>query len=295
MLPPLPVPPLAWLEQLHIQQRREEMEPQKRPIRALERWAEEHGQPGEFGALALWHLSGAAFKGIRAFYLACTALAREEAAPFLLSCFFYDEAFWSLHVGVTLGARHIDPSDLVEDLPPPLRRRLRDDVDACAELGNHWIDCSDHLAGMAKVIDGKSLTRAESNDFFDGADAMLTSAAASLLSGEPNAKAAEQARFAIESSLKGLAIEKGVLTEKTAREKIKHHLDKLLVCCQPLLDPADHLRLDAARAHFPDVSARYANRKLPRKRLWTCYTQACHSMAAALRILGGSYIHPPPP
>ena len=295
MLPPLPVPPPAWLEQLHLQQRRAEMEPQERPVRALERWAEEHGQPGEFGALALWHLGGDAFKAIRGFYLACTALAREEAAPFLLSCFFYDEAFWPLHIGIAYGAGHMDPSNLVKELPPPLRRRLQGDPDACVELGNHWIDCSDHLVGMAKIVGDGHLSQAEAKDFFDGADAMLISAATSLLSGEPNAKAAEHARFAFESSLKGLAIEKGVLTEKTAREKISHQLDKLLGCCQPLLDPADYLRLDAARVRFPGVSARYANRKLPRKQLWTCYTLACHAMAVALRILGGPFIHPSSP
>lgn len=292
MLPPLPVPPLAWLEQLHTEQRRARMEPQERPIRALERWAQTHGQPGEFGALVLWHLGGAAFEAIRAFYLACTALAREEAAPFLMSCFFYDEAFWPLHVGVALGAGQIDPTELVKELPISLRRRLRGDMNACTELGNHWIECSDYLAGMAKIVGGGNLSSAEAKDFFDGADAMLISAAASLLSGEPNAKAAEHARFAFESSLKGFAIEKGVLTAKSAREKISHHLDKLLVCCQPLLDPSDYQRMDAVRAHFPAVSARYANRKLPRRQLWNCYTETCHVLAVVLRSLGGAHLHP---
>ena len=104
----------------------------------MELWADAHGHPGEFGALVLWHLGGAAFEAVRAFYLACTALAREEGAPLLLSCFFYDEAFWPLHIGIACGAGDIDPDDLVKELPPPLRRRLRGDADACAELGNHW-------------------------------------------------------------------------------------------------------------------------------------------------------------
>ena len=156
------------------------------------------------------------------------------------------------------------------------------------ELDAHWFDCADHLAGMSGVVDRGSLANSLATNFLDGADAMLDSAAATLLSGQPNAKAAEHARFAFESALKALVAKRENLTSDVKFcDKISHRLDKLLLRCQPLLDAREHQRLDATRTHFPAVSARYATQSLPRRQLWTCYAEARHATATVLRALGG--------
>ena len=264
------------------------MEAAERPIRALEQWAAEHGQPQTLGELVLPHFGGPAWAAIRRFYRENTALARHEAAPFLGSCFFYDAAFWPLHVPVIYGQMTVDPIRFVKDMPPAVFRHLGYDSTARNRLDAHWFDCYGYLSGMSVVVDKGSLGNTLAENFLHGADAMLDSAVASLLTGKPNAKAAEHSRFAFESALKALVAKReNVTNDDEFRKKISHFLDRLLLRCQPYLDSTEHQRLTAASTHYPDVKARYANQPLTGQVLWTCYAEARHASTVVLRALGG--------
>jgi hypothetical protein len=125
MLPPLPNPPENWLRSLNERYRRQDMPPAERPIRAIEEWAILHGQPGDFGRLALSHLGGEAWKTIDKFFCLHTKLGRERIQPLSRSVWFYDASFYEVKLFVILGGdgpvSTINPfKPLEEAMPRPL-------------------------------------------------------------------------------------------------------------------------------------------------------------------------------
>lgn len=128
MLPPLPIPPGSWLAAANARLRQAKIEPRAREFKAFEEWAAAHGQAGQFGAAAPSQFGTPAWEATHAFFRDHTGAGRENAAPFLLTCFFYDEAFWPLHVGLVLGRRVVDPFLYLKEVPESVLHLLGQDA-----------------------------------------------------------------------------------------------------------------------------------------------------------------------
>lgn len=112
----------------------------------------------------------------------------------------------------------------------------------------------------------------------------------SLLAAPPNQKAAELARDAFESTIKGFAVGTVSLTAESARKKIGHDLTILVQECAAAVPASGRDRINGAAALYPRVGARCERRALPTRRLWECYCEAQRAMAISLRILEGEAI-----
>lgn len=287
MLPPLPIPSNEWLVTFNDKCRMLEIPSGERPFRTLEKWAQQNGQKAPIFDLLLSHLATPAFNAIYAFFRANTSLGRDHSAPFRQTCFLYDTAFWPVIVPVVYGHRVVDPIRFVVGMPAAVFRDLGFNSTVRDELDAHWFDCSHHM-NNSRLIESEELPEL-ARSFLAGGEKSLLAAADSLLALPPNPKAAELARDAFESTLKGLAVEKTGLTLEDAKE-IRHRLRKLVARCAPAVHSSERARLEQACSLYPDIAARYEKTALPAKRLWGCYREAQHAMAISLRIIAGEAI-----
>ena len=287
ILPALPIPSEEWLTTFNDECRKREVPSGERPFRALEQWAKENGQSAPLFDLLLSHLATPAFNAIYTFFKANTSLGRDQVAPFRQTVFFYDTALWPVIVPVIYGHCVIDPIRFVVGMPAALFRDLGFNSGARDDLDAHWFDCS-HQMNNSRLIDSDELPEL-ARSFLAGGEKSLFAAADSLLALPPNPKAAELARDAFESTLKGFAVVKTGLTLDGAKE-IRHKLPKLVARCVPALPASERARLEQACSLYPDIAARYEKTALPARRLWDCYAEAQHAMAVALRIISGEVI-----
>ena len=287
MFQPLPIPPEEWLVAFNADCRKRDMPAGERPFRALEAWAKHNGENASPFDLLLAHLSSPAFTAIYAFFKANTSLGREHSAPFRQTCFLYDTAFWPVIVPLIYGHVAVDPIRFVVGMPPAVFRDLGFNSSARDKLDAHWFDCLHHVNNH-RLIDSDELPEI-ARDFLAGGEKGLLAAVESLLAVPPNQKAAELARDAFESTLKGFAVVKTGLTLAEAKD-IRHNLPKLVHRCGPQLPATERERLEKACLLYPQVGVRYEKGAAVLKRLWDCYREAQHAMALSLRIIAGDVI-----
>jgi hypothetical protein len=299
ILPPLPKPPENWLNSLNERYRQQDLPPAERPIRAIEEWARLHGQPPEFGRLALSHLGGEAWSVIDRFFCLQTKLGRERIQPLSRSAWFYDASFYEVKLFVILGGNGptstINPfKPLEEAMPSPLLWAFSRDEPAVKAYLEHLSNALDSFASSDTIR--QNLQEPLAREFLGAAETHLDSAVTGLRDTPPNPQAVGHARLAFETSLKALLSEKAGLTRKEAK-KISHHLHELFhakaMCCAHLIPTADLARLrnaagDSAQAHclFPMHDAHYGSATFPPRRLWECYATSRHAFATVLRALG---------
>jgi hypothetical protein len=299
---PLPVPSENWLRSLNERYRRQDMPPAERPIRAIEEWAALHGQPADFGRLALSHLGGEAWKAIDAFFCLQTKLGRERIQPLSRSVWFYDASFYEVKVFVILGG--IGPVSasnpfkcLEETMPKPLLWAFSHDEPRVQEYLEHLSNALDSFTCSDTIMQNSKEPLAR--EFLRAAETHLDSTVTGLLDTHPNPQAAGHARLAFETSLKALSAEKAGLTKEEAKKTISHRLDKLfdtrVIRCAHLIPAADLARLENAakdsattQCLFPKLDAHYDSVTFARRRLWECYATAQHAFATVLRALGAS-------
>jgi hypothetical protein len=301
LLPSLQIPEEAWLRSLNERYRQSDMAPEERPIRAMEEWAARHGQPADFGALALSHLGGPAWTAIDAFFRAHTKLGQERRQPLAQSVWFYDGSFYPINLIVILGGpapvSQINPFRLVADsMPNSLLHDFSRDEAKVQEYLEHLSNALDSFASSDRII--RELKSSLARDFLGDAITQLDSAATGLLDTPPNSHAAGHARLGFETALKGFLAEKAGLTKEEAERKVRHRLDILwqkLVAAPPFIHRADltaikNAAIDSANAQniFPKHDAHYDSPTFPNQRLWECYRIAQHTLAAVLRAFGAS-------
>jgi hypothetical protein len=299
-LSPLPIPPESWLHSLNERYRSQHMLPAERPIRATEEWAALHGQPGDFGRLALSHLGGEAWKAIDAFFCLNTKLGCERIQPLSRSVWFYDVSFYEVKLFAILGGggpvSTINPFKCLEEtMPHPLLWAFSHDEPKVQEYLEHLSNALDSfVCGDAITQD---LKEPLAREFLGAAATHLDSTVTGLLDTHPNSQTVGHARLAFETSLKALSAEKAGLTKAEAKRKISHCLNKLfetrVIHCAHLIPPADFTRIEQAardsvktQCLFPRHDAHYDSVTFARRRLWECYAAAQHAFATALRALG---------
>lgn len=179
MLPPLPIPPQNWLRSLNERYRKQDMPPAERPIRATEEWVMLHGQPGDFGRLAVSHLGGEAWATIDKFFCLNTKLDRERNQPLSRSVWFYDASFYEVKLFVMLGGggpvSTINPfKPLEEAMPRPLLWAFsRDEPEVKAYL-EHLSNALDSFANSDTIR--QNLKEPLAKEFLGAAETHLDSA-----------------------------------------------------------------------------------------------------------------------
>jgi hypothetical protein len=268
----------------------------------MEEWAVLHGQPGDFGRLALSHLGGEAWKATDAFFCLHTKLGRERIQPLSRAVWFYDVSFYEVRLFVILGGTGpvstINPFKCLEEtMPKPLLWAFSRDESQVQNYLEHLSNALDSFACGDAIR--QNLKEPLAKEFLGAAETHLDSTVTCLLDTHPNPQAVGHARLAFETSLKALSAEKAGLTKEEAKKTISHRLDRLfdtrVVHCAHLIPAADFVRLksaatDSAKAQclFPTHDAHYGSATFPPRRLWECYATAQHAFATALRALGAS-------
>ena len=280
----IPVPTDNWLHEFNERCRLEGVEPAARPLRAFRTWVKENNLQFDFGLLGVGHLDTPAWAKVFSFFQTHTSVGRENRAPLERTCFFYEQAFWEVHIPIICGAPLVDPIRFVADMPTTTLTALATDSKSRDELDEHWIECAKCVSGLHSIDLGCPCLPFAAQ-LLSASGRHLRATVDSLLTIPPNSKSAEYSRMAFECALKGLAAGEDGMVEAEAIA-IRHDLRKLVKRCAQLIDPKEKQRLDAARKVYPKISARYDNISLRSSLLWNCYFEARHALALAFSTVG---------
>ena len=217
---------------------------------------------------------------ISAWFRANTNPAAGKTGPMATAAFFHDASFWEMTIPFGYGTPSLNPLDMLR-MPASVKQRFCADRNEMYIYLKYFADTYDYYYTVDDVLPTLS-GRAFLAGFIGAGREHITQAAALLLGRQPNPKAAEAARFALEMFLKTCLIANAGFGENELKV-YSHRLDRLLAKCLEL-DPKSELRLlEAKLALYPDVGARYRIDTIAAKDLWAIYFAAQNAGTVVLR------------
>ncbi|HEY9820545.1 MAG TPA: hypothetical protein V6D35_07160, partial [Candidatus Sericytochromatia bacterium] len=137
-----------------------------------------------------------------------------------------------------------------------------------------WVDCLDYAYGFDEILKLKSFNELASN-FIRSADKELQATVSLLLEDNPQPKAIETARMAVEMFLKAiLIINDNSWDEKKLKNKIGHDLIKAIDYCVSVTGSKELQNLRSRMSFFPPVDDRYKGKARKNADLWQGYALA---------------------
>jgi len=136
-----------------------------------------------------------------------------------------------------------------------------------------WVDCLDYAYGYDDIFKLKSFNELATN-FIRSAHKELEATVSLLLEDNPQSKAIETARMAVEMFLKAILIIEDSWDEDKLRKKISHDLSKAIEYCINVTGSKELQNLKSLLSVFPAVGERYEGKSRKTAELWQGYTLA---------------------
>lgn len=267
-----------WLEIVNEKFSKDDIPHKQRPWLACSEWSKYTGIP--------ILINDEIVKRIFSWFEKNTKAGSQLIRPMYTGAFYYDSCFWPIFIPIIYGTAEVNARDSLKTMPETILERLRSDRNKLLEYVAVWSDCFDYAFGFDDIL--KSNTPVGfAQDLLNSGDQQLNATIALLLEQTPNPKAMESARMSTEMFLKAFLSTKAGLTEKDAKNKIGHNLEKALKACLTV-DPKSELRaiLTNPKA-FPDIGDRYKGTDKSPKELWSTYAIAQSAGTTVVRSLSG--------
>lgn len=181
-----------------------------------------------------------------------------------------------------MGMVKLDASKSLRTMPDSIKARLMRDRDAFTNYAARWADCVDYGFGIEEVIRDNNI-RAFGQELFRSGNQQLNATVTLLHEDVPNPKAMESARMATEFFLKAYLAAKIGLTEKEAKDKIGHNIDKALDRCLAVDNQSELQVVRSDLSCFPEIGDRYKGTDKTPSELWQGYQIAQFTGTAAIR------------
>ena len=216
-----------------------------------------------------------------------TRAGSQQIGQIYTGVYYYDSCFWPIVVPIIFGAVTVDVSDSLETMPEEILKRLWQDRDKFIECVFICADCFDYAFGF-ESINKIGSTSKFAQELLDAGDQHLKATVSLLLDRSPNSKSIESARMSIEMFLKAFSVVKVGLTDKDAKQKIGHNLEKALNKCLDA-DPNSELKTILTDLKmFPEVDQRYKGTIKTPKELWQSYKVAQFVGSTVIRSFTGA-------
>ncbi|QKL01298.1 hypothetical protein GEV39_07695 [Pseudomonas sp. NY5710] len=269
------LPTESWLEGINETLAKEGLIPERRPIEAFRRWCIDSQQSLAFGAEAT--------KVIGEWFSRNTTYGLHVRQPFGRAAFYWDMAFVEVVMPVVYGRPQISPLEQFRNVPTYLVQRLASSPESLEAYEQHFSNAYGVFVMEENIRRLDEANPSAVCQFVVAASRQLTSATAALLSSPPSAKALEDARLAVEISIKAVLVLMLGHTDATLQKRFSHRLVPLrteLLKVKP--DPGF---TEAELAIYPEVSARYGDLPDDRVNLWKGYELALRVVAMSFEII----------
>jgi hypothetical protein len=254
-----------WLEQINEELRRKDVPHKQRPWEAWREWSKFIGLPTSLGDEDV--------KKIFDWFDKNTKAGSQYIGPMYVGSFYYDSCFWPIVIPVVAGRVKLDAANSLRTMPDTIKARLKRERHPYFTYAAVWADCADYAFGIEEAIKDNSVG-AFGRELLRSGNQQLNATVTLLHEDIPNPKSIESARMATEMFLKAFLAGKAALTEKEAKDKIGHNLEKALDRCL-VVDNKSELQSVRSDLHsFPEVGDRYKGGDKTPRELWLGYGTA---------------------
>ncbi|MBA2734372.1 MAG: hypothetical protein H0U54_16030 [Acidobacteria bacterium] len=267
-----------WLEQINEELRKRDVPHKQRPYDALMEWSKYAGISSSLG--------GEDEKKIFDWFEKNTKVGSQYFGPMYMGSLFYDSCFWPIFIPVVCGEVKLDASNSLKTLPDSIKARLMKDKQEFMQYVAVWVDCIDYGFGIEELVENKNISTF-GQELFRSGNQQLNATVSLLHEDNPNAKAMESARMATEMFLKAFLASKSGLTEKKAKDKIGHNLEKALNMCLDVDGNSELQVIHLGLPLFPEIKDRYKGTDKTLKELWHGYGIAQFTGTTVVRSLTG--------
>jgi hypothetical protein len=267
-----------WLEQINEELRKKDIPHKRRPWEAWMEWANYSGEVSSLGDENV--------EKIFAWFEKNTKAGSQNFGSMYVGAFYYDSCFWPVFIPVVFGTVKLDAAKSLRTMPDTIKSRLTRDVDDFINYLAVWCDCYDYGFGIEELSGNKSIG-AFGQELLSSGNQQLTATVTLLHEDIPNPKAMESARMATEMFMKAFLASKIELTEKVAKDKIGHNLEKALKLCLDADSNSELQVIQTSLTCFPEIWDRYKGTEKTPSELWQSYGVAQCAGATVVRSLTG--------
>jgi hypothetical protein len=265
-----------WLEQINEEFRKKDIPHKRRPWEAWTEWADYSGEMSSLGDENV--------EKIFAWFEKNTKAGSQQSDSMYMGSFYYDSCFWPIFIPVVYGTFKLDAAKSLKTMPNTIKSRLTKSVDDFIHYLALWCDCYDYGYEIEGLMKNKSI-RTFGRELFSSGNQQLTATVTLLHENIPNPKAMESARMATEMFLKAFLAVKVGLTEKLAKDKIGHNLEKALNMCVDVDGNPELHFIQSDLTCFPEIADRYKGTERTTRELWQGYEAAQFTGATIVRSL----------
>lgn len=268
----------AWLEKTNENFHKSDVPHLQRPWLAWGEWAKLTGKP-----IAM---NDEVVGKIFSWFEKNTKAGSQQIGPMYTGAYYYDSCFWPLFVPIVYGTVKINARDSLKTMPESIGNKLWMDRIRLDEYVSVWADCFDYAFGFDDLH--KTSTHGNYfNELLSGGNQQLNATVALLLERKPNSKSMESARMSAEMFLKAFSAAKVGLTDKEAKDKIGHDLEKALNACLAIDADSELKNIHHNLKLFPGIGERYKGTERTPKELWRAYAVAQFIATTVVRSLSG--------
>jgi hypothetical protein len=182
------------------------------------------------------------------------------------SVYFYDTAFWPIHVPFVFGQVSVNALDCLGTMPVQIKNVLEVNHRDIWTYIVHWVNCMDYGYGQMDLA-GTSRLQPRASKFLGAAHSELIGANAQLLELRPNVRAILGMRMATEIFLKAVLVQERNLTDKQLMN-ISHKLEDAADACAEATKENVFEEIGKRASLYPPVSARYDDTEWSSTRVW---------------------------
>jgi hypothetical protein len=264
-----------WLEEVNAGFTAREVAHGQRSWEAIRVWSEANG------GLPVCAASPRAER-IQAWFRENINPTSAQSGALATGAFFHDTSFWEVTIPVCYGRPTFNPLEMLR-MPASVKRRFASDQNDPYVFLKFFADTYDYFYTVEDILPTLA-TKPFLAGFVGAGREQITQAAALLLGRNPNPKAAEAARFALEMFLKTYLIVNAGFGEKELKA-FSHRMEALLDRCLAIDAKSELRQLELKLGLYPDVGARYRTDPIAPKALWAMYYAAQNAGATVLRPL----------
>lgn len=251
-----------WLEQINEELRKKDVPHKRRPWDAWMEWSKHVGVSTSLGDEDV--------KKIFEWFEKNAKAGSQYIGPMYVGSLYYDSCFWPIVIPVVAGRVKLDASKSLRTMPDSIKARLMRDRDSFINYAAIWADCADYGFGIEEVIKNNSIG-AFGQELFRSGNQQLNATVTLLHEDIPNPKSMESARMATEMFLKANLAGKIGLTEKEAKDKIGHNIEKALDRCLAVDTQSELQVIRPGLSCFPEIGDRYKGTDKTASELWQAY------------------------
>lgn len=268
-------PTEEWLIAINERFRKEDIHPKSRPFLALEAFSKEFNCsiaiPSETANM------------IFEWFYKNTKDGSHNIGPLYRGVYYFDSCFWAVYILNQFGKCRINAFDSLESMPSRLREQIKADRKQSWDFVLLWVNCLDYAFGYEDIINDSKFQGLALN-FIKSADKELRATVSLLLQDNPEVKAIESARMAVEMFLKAILIIANNWDEDNIKKKICHNLVR---AAQEAFNSTHSQEIKAIEKYvlfYPEINERYAGKDWKAKDLWKGYCIAQAIAATFTRL-----------